>query len=43
MQWKMMEEERLWEEERIAARIGVMLMGMGMGTGMGMDNTDVMM
>ncbi len=35
----MMEEERSWEEDRIAA----MLMGMGMGRGMGMDNMDVMM
>jgi hypothetical protein len=47
MQWKMMEEERSWEEERIAARIGVMLgvmlMGMSMGTGMGMNNADAMM
>ncbi len=39
MRWKMMEEERSWEEERIAA----MLMGRGMGTGMGIDNTDAMM
>jgi hypothetical protein len=43
MWWKMMEEERSWEEERITARIGVMLMGMGMGTGMGMDNANTMM
>ncbi len=43
MQWKMMEEERSWEEESIAARIRVMLMGMDMGTGMGMDDMDAMM
>jgi hypothetical protein len=43
MRWKMMEEERSWEEERIVARIAAMLMGMGMGTGMGMDDLDVMM
>jgi hypothetical protein len=45
MQWKMMmmEEELLWEDEKIAARIGAMLMGMGMGMGMGMDDTDAMM
>jgi hypothetical protein len=43
MQWKMMEEERLWEEERIVARIVVMLMGMGMGMDMGMDNADAVM
>ncbi len=34
-----MEEERSWEEERIAA----MLMGIGIGTGMGMDNVDALM
>jgi hypothetical protein len=38
-----MEEERPWEEERIAARIRAMLMGMGMGTGIGMDDADAMM
>jgi hypothetical protein len=43
MQWKMMEEEGSWEEERITARIAVMLMGMGMGTDMGMDNADAVM
>jgi hypothetical protein len=44
MRWKMMEEERSWEEERIAAKITAMLMGMGigMGSGMGMDDADVM-
>ncbi len=42
MLWKMMEEEWLWEEERIAARIAAMLMGMGMGTDMGMGTTDAM-
>jgi hypothetical protein len=43
MWWKMMEEERLWEEERIKARIAAMLMGMGMGMDMGMDNADAVM
>ncbi len=43
MRWKMMEEEWSWEEERIAARIVVMLMGMSMGTDMGMGNADAMM
>ncbi len=43
MQWKMMEEEWLWEEERIAARIVAMLMGMGMGTDMGMGDADAIM
>jgi hypothetical protein len=45
MRWKMMEEERSWEEKKIAARIRAMLMGMGIGTGMGMgmDNADGMM
>ncbi len=43
MRWKIMEEERLWEEERIAARIVVMLMEMGMGTNMGMGDADTMM
>jgi hypothetical protein len=43
MRWKMTEEERSWEEERIKARIAVMLMGMGMGTDMGMDNADTVM
>jgi hypothetical protein len=43
MRWKMMEEEQSWEEERIVARIGVMLMGMGMGTDMDMDDADPMM
>ncbi len=43
MQWKMMEDEWSWEEERITARIGTMLMGIGMGTGMGMDDADTMM
>ncbi len=43
MQWKIMEEEWSWEEERIAARIAVILMGMGMGTDMGMGNVDAMM
>jgi hypothetical protein len=43
MQWKMMEEEWLWEAERIAARIAAMLMGMGMGMDMGMGNADTMM
>ncbi len=43
MRWKMMEEERSWEEERIAARIVAMLMGMGMGTDMSMDNADAVM
>ncbi len=38
-----MEEERLWEEERIKARIAAMLMGMGMGMDMGMDNADAVM
>ncbi len=39
----MMEEERLWEEERIKARIAAMLMGKGMGTDVGMDNADAVM
>ncbi len=43
MQWKMMEEEWSWEEERITARIATMLMGMGMGMDMGMGNTNAMM
>jgi hypothetical protein len=45
MRWKMkmMDEEWLWEEERIAARITAMLMGMGMGTDMGMGYADAMM
>jgi hypothetical protein len=43
MHWKMMDEEWLWEEERITARITAMLMGMGMGTDMGMGNADAMM
>jgi hypothetical protein len=43
MRWKMMEEEWLWEEERIVARITAMLMGMGMGTDMGMGDADAMM
>jgi hypothetical protein len=43
MQWKMMDEEWSWEEERITARIMAMLIGMGMGTDMGMGNTDAMM
>ncbi len=47
MQWKMMEEEWSWEEERIAARIAAriasMLNGMGMGADMGMGNVDTMM
>ncbi len=43
MQWKMMEEEWSWEEERIAARIVAMLMGMGMGMDMGMGNKNAMM
>jgi hypothetical protein len=42
MRWKMMEEEQSWEEERLAARIAVMLMGMGMGTDMGMGHADAM-
>ena len=43
MRWKMMEEERSWEEERIKARIASMLMGMGMGMDMGMGKADAMM
>ncbi len=43
MWWKMMDEEWLWEEERIAARIAVMLIGMGMGTDMCMGDMDAMM
>ncbi len=43
MRWKVMEEERSWEEERIKARNGVMLMGMGMGMDMSMDNEDAVM
>jgi hypothetical protein len=43
MRWKMMEEEWLWEEERIVTRIMAMLMGMGMGTDMGMGDADAMM
>jgi hypothetical protein len=39
MRWKMMEEERLWDKERITA----MLMEMDMGTGMGMGDMDAMM
>jgi hypothetical protein len=42
-QWKMMDEEWSWEEERIAARITAMLMGMGMGTDMGMGDAEAMM
>ena len=42
MQWKLMEEEWSWEEEKITARIGSMLMGMGMGTGMDMVDADAM-
>jgi hypothetical protein len=43
MQWKMMEEERSWEEERITARTAALMMGMSMGTDMGMGNADAMM
>ena len=43
MRWKMMEEEWLWEEERITSRITTMLMGMGMGMDMGMGKADAMM
>ncbi len=43
MRWKMMEEEWLWEEERITSRITIMLMGMGMGMDMGMRKADAMM
>jgi hypothetical protein len=39
----MMEEEWLWEEERITSRIMTMLMGMGMGMDMGMGKADTMM
>ena len=42
MRWKMMEEEWLWEEERITSRITTMLMGMGMGMDMGMGKADAM-
>jgi hypothetical protein len=43
MQWKMMEEEWSWEEERIVARIVAMLMEMGMDMDMGMGNADATM